>query len=58
MGVYLNLPVTTTADIAAAVRTELALELARIDAAISTRARPVDVQVTVTAPTRGQVDIT
>lgn len=38
MGVFLNLPVTTTEDIAEAVRAELAVELARLDVASSTRA--------------------
>lgn len=38
----------TSADNAAAVRTELATELARLDAAVSSRATPADLSVTVT----------
>jgi hypothetical protein len=57
VGVYLNLPVTSTADIAAAVRTALAVELARVDVAVSTRATPADVQITAASATsiRGEI---
>ena len=42
MALFLNLPVTTTEDIALAVRAELATELARVDVAVSTRAPETD----------------
>lgn len=57
MGVFLNLPTTTTEDIAEAVRTELALELSRLDAAVSTRATPADVQVTVSGSSSYHAEI-
>ncbi len=43
-GVVFLLPGTPVEAIARAVRTELAAELARVDAAVSTRATPQDVQ--------------
>ena len=43
MALFLNLPVTTTEDIALAVRAELATELARVDVAVSTRATPAQI---------------
>lgn len=50
MALFLNLPVTTDEDIADAVRAELAVELARLDVPVSTRATPADVTVTVALP--------
>lgn len=45
MGLFLNLPVPlTAAEIAAAVRVNLAAELARVDVTVSTRATPLDLQ--------------
>jgi hypothetical protein len=56
-GVLFLLPGTTVADVAAAVapavRAELAAELARLDAAVSTRATPLDVQAAASATTYG-----
>lgn len=43
MSVVFLLPGTDVADIAAAVRAELAVELSRIDAPVSSRATPEDV---------------
>ena len=53
MTIALRLPdELPAAEIAAAVRAELAVELARLDAAVSTRATPADVDVTVEEPDR------
>lgn len=44
MGLFLNLtPPSTVEQIAAAVRLNLAAELARLDVAVSSRATPADV---------------
>lgn len=42
MSVVLLLPAASLEDVAAAVRAELAPELARLDVAVSTRATPQD----------------
>lgn len=53
MAVTILLPLTLIADtVADAVRAELALELARIDVAVSTRATPGDVQAVIVPEVR------
>lgn len=56
MGVVLTLPALTADEVAQAVRQALAVELARLDVAVSTRAAPDDVPsggTTAPAPTYG-----
>jgi hypothetical protein len=52
-GVLFLLPGTTVADVAAAVAPAVRAELARLDAAVSTRATPLDVQAAASATTYG-----
>lgn len=55
-GVVFLLPGTTVEDIAEAVRAELALELGRVDVAVSTRATPADVTVTAVLPAQADIE--
>ena len=56
-GVVFLLPGTSLEDVAAAVRDAVAVELARLDVPVSTRATPADVTTTVGAPIVPTVEV-